>query len=345
MFKKKYHKRSSNSLFVIFRLFLSLVMFSLLLGGVYTAYKHFSGLDPLKLDPQAVLKNVLVARTPQQFISVLSSLKINTSFLKQDNKTIPSTNEPKNQEQQKITAPAYVFRFLLVTDSHNDNANLKKAISQAKIKYPDLSFIIGLGDYTDVGTVAELNNAKIELDNSGLRYFVIPGDHDMWDSRDKQTDPVTNFRQVFGPTFQSFVFDNFYFILLNNGDNYTGFLKDQQDWIGVQLEKAKTTESKDIFVFVHEPLYHPSSDHTMGFVEKGLKTQAQSLIYQLKTANVKKVFAGDIHFFSEYEEPATKLSMMTVGAVVTDRNPQVPRFAVVTVYEDGSTKAEDVEIK
>lgn len=335
MFGRKHQsRRSNNPLFVLFRLILSLTMFAVLLMGVYAAYKHFSGLDPLNVDPQAIFKQVIGTKIPPQLIAILgkSTQKV----------PIPLDNLTKSVVP---TNPKYAFRFLLITDSHNDNANLKKAIMQAKQQYPDLSFIIGLGDYTDVGTQTELNNAKKELDSSFLRYFVIPGDHDLWDSRNKQVDPLTNFRQVFGLTFQSFSFNNFYFLLLNNSDNYTGITKEQQDWISRELEKASTEGSKGIFVFIHEPLFHPSSDHFMGRVEKDLKTQAQSLIFQLKTANVRKVFSGDTHYFSEYEEPVTKLPMVTVGALVTDRNPQVPRFAVVTVAEDGNAKVEDVEIK
>lgn len=345
MFGRKHQgRRSSHPLFVLFRLILSLTMFAVLLIGAYSAYKHFSGLDPLKLDPQSVFKQVLGAKTSQQLVTVLSAFKIDPKILGQ---TTQKAAIPLDS-LTKLSVPTqakYAFRFLLVADSHNDNVNLKKAVASAKQQYPDLSFIIGLGDYTDVGTIDELNNAKKELDSSGLRYFVIPGDHDLWDSRDKQKDPLENFREVFGPSYQSFSFKNFYFLLLNNSDNYIGISKEQQGWINSELEKGKTAGNKGIFVFVHEPLYHPSSDHYMGSVEKDLKTQAQSLILQLKNVGVKKVFAGDIHYFSEYEEPATKLPMMTVGAIVTDRNPQLPRYAVVSVFEDGLTQVEDMEIK
>ena len=130
-----------------------------------------------------------------------------------------------------------------------------------------------------------------------------------------------------------------------NSDNYIGVGGEQQNWIAREFERAKEDTVSGIFVFIHEPLYHPSSDHYMGRVDKELKSQAESLIFQLKAANVKKVFAGDIHYFSEYDETETKLSMATVGAVVTDRNPQAPRYAVVTVFDDGSTKLDDIEIK
>lgn len=319
MFKKHSGRRSTNIFFVIFRLILSVTMFIVLLGGVYAAYKHFSGLDPLKFDPQAILKKVLAE---QQLLVVKESLTKSTP----------------------VASSKYVFRFLLVADSHSDNVNLKKAITQAKQQYPDVVFIIGLGDYTDVGTLEELNNAKIELDSSGLRYFLIPGDHDLWDARDKQTEPTANFKTVFGPTYQSFTYQKYQFLLLYNSDNYTGMGDEQLKWLTQELQKAKD-ESLVSLVFVHEPLYHPSSDHFMGRVEQSLKQQAKTLIRQLKDFGVKKVFAGDTHYFSEYEEPETKLSMVTVGAVAADRNPQVPRFSVVYVFENGLTKIEDVEIR
>ena len=83
----------------------------------------------------------------------------------------------------------------------------------------------------------------------------------------------------------------------------------------------------------------------MGRVEKKLKDQARSLIQTLARSGVKKVFAGDTHFFSQYNDPETKLEMVTVGSLATERNPQVPRFAVVSVFEDGSSRVDDIEIK
>lgn len=345
MFKKHYKTRSSNPVLVFFRMILSLVMLTVLLFGGYSAYKHFSGLDPLKLDPQAVFNNVIVARMPKQAQKALSSLNINQlgiidkKILGQQSSVVnsPETIKPANSN--------LLFRFLLVADSHNDNTNLNKAINQGKLKYPDLKFIIGLGDYTEVGTIQELENAKKEFDNSGLRYFLIPGDHDLWDCRNRSLPPTACFSQVFGPSYQYFEFESFEFLLLNNSDNYIGFDDKQTVWIATELEKIKGDKPKGLFAFVHTPLYHPSSDHVMGWVEKNLKSQAGGLIFQLKDAGVTKVIAGDIHFFSDYNEPKTNTAMMTIGAVTIERNPQAPRFAVASIFEDGTIKVEDIEIK
>ncbi|MBU1032244.1 metallophosphoesterase [Patescibacteria group bacterium] len=334
MFRRHSGKRRTNIVFVIFRLLLSLVIFVVLLGGIYSAYKHFSGLDPLKLDPQAVVKNILVTKTPREFFAVLSSVKIDPKILGQ-----------KASGEKQQSAQALNFRFLVVADSHNDNVNLQKALKQAKEDFSDIQFIIGLGDYTEVGTINELKVAKAELDNSGLRYFLIPGDHDLWDCRNRGLIPVSCFNQVFGPAFQSFSFNGFRLMLLDNSDNYAGFGEEQLKWITQDLEKAKDEEIKGILVFMHEPLFHPSSDHVMGWVEKNLKLQADMLLFELKDAGAKQLFSGHIHYFSQYLEPKTSLSMVTIGALTSEGNPQSPRFAIVSVFDDGSVKVEDIAIK
>jgi len=98
-------------------------------------------------------------------------------------------------------------------------------------------------------------------------------------------------------------------------------------------------------VFLHEPLYHPISDHSMGKLEKQVKQQAKNLTFQLKEGGVKEVFAGDTHDFSQYNDPQTNLPMVSVGAITRDRNLQLPRFAIGYVFGDGSVRVEDVEIK
>ena len=325
MFGRKYKgRRHTNILFVIFRLALSLTIFAVLLGGSYSAYKHFSGMDPLKLDPQLVLISLIKSKDLGEITQ----------------KILGESQIPSKKENPKL-----LFSFMLVADSHNDNSYLDKAIVQAKERYPDIKFIIGLGDYSDVGTLNELRDTKAVLDGSGLRYFVMPGDHDLWDSRDKNLLPTANFNQVFGPEYQLFDYENFRLVLLYNSDNYLGLGEVQKNWLKGELDKAISDKSSGIFIFLHEPLFHPSSDHIMGRVEQNLKNEAGELIRLFKEKGVRKVLAGDIHFFTEYLEPFTQLSMVTIGALTTQRNTQAPRYGIGYVFEDGSIKVEDVEIK
>ncbi len=334
-------KRSGFLPFVIFRLFLSLLMFGILLAGVYTAYKHFSGIDPISANPKAIFAGLL---SSGNFDSLLKYIPVDFKKKQQIvyQSQTPDTASKKEVKSVQINHGKTIFSFALIADVHNDNVLLKKALEQIQ----DVSFIIGLGDYSDVGTIEELKNTKKTLDESKVRYFVIPGDHDLWDSRDKQKEPTFNFSQVFGSPWQSFEQQGVVFLLLDNSDNYKGFGDIQIQRLQEELERYKKSNNvRFILAFVHEPLYHPSSDHIMGRVEPSLKDQAKKLTKMLKEGGVKKVFAGDIHFFSQYDDPETGLAMVTVGAVTTQRNPQLPRFAKVQVFEDGSTEVEDIEIK
>lgn len=348
--RHKESKRSSNPIIAFFRLILSIVVFSVLIVGLYFAYKQFSGVDPLKIDPKNIASLLITNPQLQKFSDKIAEVFKIPSPLR----TIPSPDNglsnglnidssPVEKTPQNSNGSTVDFSFILVADSHNDNINLSKALIQAKEYNP--SFIVGLGDYTQVGTVAELKNTKKEFDLSGIRYFLIPGDHDLWDSRDKGHDPNTNFTQVFGPTYQSFVYNGYEFILINNADNYKGINDLQNTWIVDILKKAKDTVSKGLIILLHEPLYHPSSDHVMGKTDPKIESQAKALMYQLKEANVKMVFAGDIHYFTKYQDPGTNLQMVTAGAVTSTPNTQAPRFVEVNILKDGNIVVNDVEIK
>jgi len=44
----------------------------------------------------------------------------------------------------------------------------------------------------------QLKSAKEVFDKSGLTYYITPGDRDLWDSRNRGEEAITNFLQVFG---------------------------------------------------------------------------------------------------------------------------------------------------
>jgi hypothetical protein len=343
MFKKSAsHKKHGSPLPVaIFRFFLSLIIFAMLLGGLYSAYRHFSGLDPIKLSPKAVASNFVSKEKALDYILGLFEVTSETASKGIENTQNIATN-PSENDSKPAAHP--LFQFLIVSDSHNENNLLAKAITQGSTNN-NIEFIIGLGDYTEVGTVPELTEAKKVFDGTGIRYFVTSGDHDLWDARDKQKESHENFTSVFGKAYQSFTFSNFSFILLDNSDNYAGLGEEQTAWLMGELEEAKNNpETRGIYVLAHEPFFHPSSDRVMGKVTPGLKQEANELLGLLAQYGVDHIFAGDIHFFTEYQEPSHNIRMTTIGAVASQRNPQASRYAMVTVYDDASVRVEDIEI-
>lgn len=350
MFKKEEPRRKRGSFlpFVIFRTLLSLAMLCILSLGVYQAFRYFSGVDPIKLDPKAI---VLSAINYKEIIKGIEEGNFNYfKNLSNLNNSGEKILDSKPLEVPEQPSGPSILKFAIMADSHIDNTNLEKALKQSKEQGAE--FIVGLGDYSDVGTTDELGKAKQTFDLSGMTSYLTAGDHDLWDSRNQGQAASSNFSKVFGSPYQIFSVKGIYFVIVYNSDNYLGVESLQKQWLEDSLQKAKNDpELKKIFVFLHEPLYHPSSDHFMGStrVEGGkdrgeIAQQAKDLVDLFKSVGVAEVFAGDAHVFGRYTDARSGLKMTTVGALTTDRNTQAPRYSMVDVFENGSYNVEDLEI-
>ena len=226
-----------------------------------------------------------------------------------------------------------------MSDSENENDLLAKALSQAKSK--GAGFVIALGDLTSIGTIDQLNAAKKVFDQSGMVYYLTPGDHDLWDSRNQGNDPKQNFNRIFGKGSQIFDKQGVQFVILDNSDIYKGM--DDGQWSIV--DSLLPDNDKLTFVFAHKTPFHPQSSHIMGEGNREVASQANQLIKLIEDAKVDGFFSGDLHFFAQFNSPANVVKMTTIGAVGSERNFQGPRFAVVTVYSDWSWKVSDIEIR
>lgn len=340
-------------------------MIAVLGAGFLSALKYFSGEDPLKVNPQIITVSFLSSDKNTQLIDKLFSwappgiaLPIKNIINKQiqslaeKNNQKQTLSEVKNKEDQQLplVEKEMILKFALVADSHQDNDNLKKALEEAKEK--GAKFIIGLGDYTQAGELTQLQKVKNIFTLVNLPYYLTPGDHDLWAARQKGLAPQSYFSQMFGSPYQSFADSKIRFIIVYNSDNYLGVDELEKHWLEDELERVKKDQPKRLFIFLHEPLYHPSSDHMMG---KGdmfqnqtnpqIQKQAEELITVFKEAGAGEIFAGDTHFYTRYEDPKSGLKMTTVGALTNSPNAQRPRFSLVDVYQDGSYNVEDLEIK
>jgi len=244
-----------------------------------------------------------------------------------------------DQIQGEKTEKKTILRFALVADSENDNVLLQKALEQAQGK--GINFVIGLGDWSAVGTNAELLKVKKIFDDSKLQYYLTSGDHDLWDSRDKGHDALTNYKQIFGSPSQEFAKENVEFVIEDNSDIYKGI--DAESLI--QFAESLKKPAKLRFVFAHKTPFHPTSSHVMGEDSPEVAKQAQEFMSLMEQNKVNGFFSGDLHFFAEFKSPNNTVRITTVGAIDSERNFQGPRYAVVTVYDDYSWQVEDVEIR
>lgn len=249
----------------------------------------------------------------------------------------PSTKNdlPKSEEFKKP-----LLRVALVADSENENELLGKALLQAQGM--GVNLVIGLGDWSQVGSISELEEAKKVFDQSRLSYFLVPGDHDLWDSRNRGEDALDNYRKVFGKPSQEFTRNGIQFVLLDNSDIYKGI--SQEDW-EILNSKLEARNSKLTFVFSHKTPFHPESDHVMGEDSEGVRRQAENLMQLLESKGVDGLFTGDLHFFARFKSPNGSVRITTIGAASAERNFQGPRFAVLTIFDTYSWEVEDIEIR
>lgn len=208
-------------------------------------------------------------------------------------------------------------KFAVFSDIHSDIKNLGKALETAK--KDQMEFIVITGDLTTLGKKEELTAIKNILDQSGLEYHVVSGNHDLWFGKQIKKDV---FFEVFGQQLPDFQKDQHKYILINNADEKNGI----QDLLAIE-QQVKDCLQIYCLVFLHEPLNHPYSKHIMGENDITVASQAAQLTNMFKRYQIKEIFAGHLHFSSSYELDGLKTTI--VGSLATERNTQLPRFLEV----------------
>lgn len=224
--------------------------------------------------------------------------------------------------------PTSTYRFAVFSDIHSDLPNLQKALDKAR--EDKVEFIIITGDLTMVGKTQELRKVREAFDKSGLTFYAVPGNHDLW-SVNQKGHP---FREVFGADFQSFKKGQIKFILVNNGDgirgvegiNFSGM--NQGEWLREEIAECVRIYC---LVFTHMPLNHSLLKHVMGENGPSVASQAARLVRQFTNYQVKELFAGHVHFTSSYELDGLKTT--TVGPIFSNKGTQTPRFLEVTISQ------------
>lgn len=222
----------------------------------------------------------------------------------------------------------------LFADSHLDKINLNKAINLASSKNVDV--IVHLGDHTNLGLLADLQEAKKLLDESNIKYYAIPGDRDLW-----ETSGPENFIKVFGTNRHTFTLGSYKFVVLDNSKNFSKISTEDMDWFRNEVIDAS-------FVLLSQPLYHPSNK-VMGTFEGenivSVREQGDTLLDLIRQSNVKAVIAGDHHLSSEVLDPVKpELIHYVIGAITGEINDkpqavlQTSRISILELLPDGTFK-------
>jgi predicted phosphodiesterase len=268
---------------------------------------------------------------------------------------ISAISTQRDEEKPEGTRPQskVVAEIAVMSDVHDDISSLEKALVTAKEK--SIETVIILGDLTNYGDIEHLQKVKDALDKSGLKYYVLPGDHDL-----AQTSSLENFLKIFGNDHYLVDIAGAKFLILNNSANFTVIDSSLISW----FEKESLVAD---FVLLSQPLYteelsvpfnkmfmgntkEDSTDALMLGKQEQVRSQRDSILESLeKKTNVRAVIAGDHHKSSETPDAIKKdLTHYVVGAVTDTVNElpqkilQTPRFSTLKLMEDKSFEIEEV---
>ncbi len=231
-------------------------------------------------------------------------------------------------------------KIAILSDSESDLKNINEALEKAKENGADM--IIHLGDISQLGVLEDLDNIKVLFEESGLPYYATPGDRDLWAYLYGRYQTVNGFEKVFGKSYQVVEKNGNKFLIINNADEFEGIDDEQWEFIEKNIDDAD-------FIFLHNPIEFDDSlllSHKgMGQYDEGVEEQRKKLLDMVKKSNVKAVFGGDQHRFTEYKDKEkNNLFYYVIGALNSERNLEDPSFAVLTIYDDGDYYVKKVKL-
>lgn len=195
------------------------------------------------------------------------------------------------------------FSFIVCGDVHNNYGVFNHILEAAR----DVDFLIIAGDLTGSGTSTELNKFRDVMENSGVRYYAVPGNHDV------ATSPVEeNYTRILGPPYQSFHHLNSFFVLIDNSSPDLGFYPAMREWTRQELERARGLDFDHVFAVCHVPPGFPYSRRTALTLSEGVKAN-DHLVPVLSEGGVDQLFCGHFHAFSQWTQAGLTITI-TGGA-------------------------------
>ncbi|MBU4239925.1 MAG: metallophosphoesterase [Actinobacteria bacterium] len=195
------------------------------------------------------------------------------------------------------------FSFIVCGDPQNNYEVLNKILEAAS----SVEFLIIAGDMTGSGTATEFANFIGAMERSGVRYYCVPGNHDV------ATSPVDeNYRQYLGAPYQSFNYENCHFALIDNSTPDRGLYPAECQWLKDDLEAARDFGFDHIFAVCHVPPGYPYSLRPYPEHATGMEAN-ENLIPILAEGGVEELFCGHFHAYKQFEKDGV-LVTITGGA-------------------------------
>lgn len=209
------------------------------------------------------------------------------------------------------------LKVAIMADIHGDREQLEKMLLKAKES--ESALVVIAGDLIEREKEDELTKMKAVLDNSELKYAVIPGD------REKN---LSSFINVFGRDYQSIEIGEVKFILINNA-LWQGLGEEQKRWVEGAVSDC---QEKMCLAVMHKPLNNLFSVKVMGEGNEKVAMEAKWLRELLIASGVKRIEAADLHYSTSYELEGIRTDI--VGAISREDNLQSSRYTELMISED-----------
>ncbi len=218
------------------------------------------------------------------------------------------------------------------TSFEYETAHFEKAISEANRLKP--AFVVVTGDLInrpfDAPQMAEYKRIIKQLDPS-IPLYSVPGNHDVGNT--PVPNDITKYRSSFGDEYYTFSYGSMLGIVLNSvylhsPQNVPNEAKQQEDWLIKTLQTVNHKKYKNIFVFLHHPLFLKEENEADEYFN--IPQARRKKYLDLFAANgVKYIFAG--HYHRNAFGRNANLDMVTTGPVGLALGKDPSGFRIITV--------------
>lgn len=224
---------------------------------------------------------------------------------------------PQGTSRFRVAAPdadePAPFRFALLSDVQEAIDRVSDIFRRMNVE-PDVRFLLGAGDLTRRGTVAELERYQQELLGLDVPYFTTMGNHELG------TDPPP-YQDYFGRGNFQFVFKGVAFTLLDSAS--ASLDPTVYEWLDGWLDGARSQVN---VVSMHIPPLDPIGVRNGAF---GSRAEAAKLLSRLAEGLVDLTVYGHIHSYYSFENAGIPAYISGGGGAIPERFDRIGRHFMV----------------
>ena len=186
----------------------------------------------------------------------------------------------------KVASPDK-FTFAVFGDNKG-NSSIFEPLLRDIDHNTEIEFTIDVGDLVSEGEKGRFRSFLNQVqENLAIPFLTAIGNHDF------SSGSPENYQEIFGSTYYAFQIGEAYFVVLD-AIAEAGFNKAERKWLEDELQKARTSKAR--FIFMHVPPFDPRGDG----LNKCLPEQdGKDLLDLFRRYNVTHLFASHIHgYFS-----------------------------------------------